>query len=80
MEYYGKQNFGYNTSHNGQFWQPKCHSQTPYFIIHVPPPVLRCESAYCGLHETRNRITRGAKYEEKKSVKVYQNRYGTERD
>ena len=70
MEYYGRPNFGYNTSHNGQFWryrmQPNCGSRTPYFIIHVPPPVLRCESIYCGLHKTRNRITRGAKSEEKK--------------
>ena len=46
--------------------QPKCDPRTPYFIIHVPPPVLRCESSYCGLHKTRNRITRGAKSEEKK--------------
>ena len=70
MEYYGKQNFGCNTSHNGQFWrysmQPKCGPRTPYFIIHVPPPVLRCESVICGLHKTRNRITGGAKFEEQK--------------
>ena len=71
MEYYAwKQSFEYNTSHNGQFlryrMQPKCDPRTPYFIIHVPPPVLRCESSYCGLHKTRNRITRGAKSEEKK--------------
>ena len=70
MEYYGRQNFGYNTSHNGQFWryrmQPNCGPRTPYFIIHVPPPVLRCESTYCGLHKTRNRITGGAKFEEQK--------------
>ena len=46
--------------------QPKCGLRTSYFTIHVPPPVLRCESAYCGLHKTRNRITRGARFEEQK--------------
>ena len=50
--------------------QPNCGPRTPYFIIHVPPPVLRCESAYCGLHKTRNRITTGDKSEEKKCKSV----------
>ena len=46
--------------------QPNCGPRTPYFIIHVPPPVLRCESTYCGLHKTRNQITEGAKFKEQK--------------
>ena len=46
--------------------QPNRGPRTPYFIIHVPPPVLRCESTYCGLHKTRNRNTGGAKFEEQK--------------
>ena len=46
--------------------QPKCSPRTPYFIIHVPTPVLQCESAYCGLHKAGNRISRGAKSEQQK--------------
>ena len=46
--------------------QPNCGPRTPYFMIHVPTPVLRCGSTYCGLHKTKNRITGGAKFEEQK--------------